>query len=361
CHKSTFADSWCQQAYRWNLDYVVDPAGNAIVYSYAKETNHYGRNLKPADETPYVRGGYLKTISYGMRKDQLFAKAPAQVDFTTSERCIPTDTFDCDPSKIGANPDKWWDVPWDLHCDSGQKCEDTHGTLSPTFWSRKRLTKVTTQILKPDASGYRPVDSWALTHDWGLADIERDLLLIGIQHTGHAADGTTVTLPQVTFTPVQLPNRLDRTGDDILRYVRYRVGTIQDETGGQIDIDYSNPESNCTLSDPPTPETNTTRCMPVIWTPPGKEDPITDWFHKYVVNSVMVSDRTGGSPEMVTRYQYLGGAAWHFDDDDGLTKPKNKTWSQWRGYGHVRTFTGDYTNPATQSDTFYLRGMDGDR
>ncbi|TDB99910.1 SpvB/TcaC N-terminal domain-containing protein, partial [Actinomadura bangladeshensis] len=119
CHKSTFADSWCQQAYRWNLDYVVDPAGNAIVYSYAKETNHYGRNLKPADETPYVRGGYLKTISYGMRKDQLFAKAPAQVDFTTSERCIPTDTFDCDPSKIGANPDKWWDVPWDLHCDSG--------------------------------------------------------------------------------------------------------------------------------------------------------------------------------------------------------------------------------------------------
>ncbi|TDC03206.1 RHS repeat domain-containing protein, partial [Actinomadura bangladeshensis] len=42
-------------------------------------------------------------------------------------------------------------------------------------------------------------------------------------------------------------------------------------------------------------------------------------------------------------------------------KPKNKTWSQWRGYGHVRTFTGDYTNPATQSDTFYLRGMDGDR
>ncbi|WP_207923819.1 RHS repeat-associated core domain-containing protein [Actinomadura bangladeshensis] len=205
------------------------------------------------------------------------------------------------------------------------------------------------------------MDSWALTHDWGLADIERDLLLIGIQHTGHAADGTTVTLPQVTFTPVQLPNRLDRTGDDILRYVRYRVGTIQDETGGQIDIDYSNPESNCTLSDPPTPETNTTRCMPVIWTPPGKEDPITDWFHKYVVNSVMVSDRTGGSPEMVTRYQYLGGAAWHFDDDDGLTKPKNKTWSQWRGYGHVRTFTGDYTNPATQSDTFYLRGMDGDR
>ncbi|CNE94708.1 Cell wall-associated polypeptide CWBP200 [Mycobacterium tuberculosis] len=359
CHKSAFADSWCQQAYRWNLDYVVDPAGNAIVYSYAKEANHYGRNLKAEDETPYVRGGYLKTISYGMRKDRLFDKAPAQVGFTTSERCIPDSAFDCDPSKIGDNPDKWWDVPWDLHCDSGQKCEDTHGTLSPTFWSRKRLTQVTTQILKPDGSGYRPVDSWALTHDWGTADIERDLLLMSIEHTGHAADGSHVTLPKVTFTPVQLPNRLDRTGDDILRYVRYRVGAIQDESGGQIDVDYSDPD--CSLSDLPAPETNTTRCMPVIWTPPGKEDPITDWFHKYVVNSVMVSDRTGGSPEMVTKYQYLGGAAWHYDDDDGLTKQKNKTWSQWRGYGQVRTFTGPYADPATRTDTFYLRGMDGDR
>ena len=35
-------------------------------------------------------------------------------------------------------------------------------------------------------------------------------------------------------------------------------------------------------------------------------------------------------------YDYLDGAAWHYDDDDGLTKEKYKTWSQWRGYGHVR-------------------------
>ncbi|MDL4819310.1 RHS repeat-associated core domain-containing protein [Actinomadura sp. OS1-43] len=361
CHKSTFADSWCQQAYRWNLDYVVDPAGNAIVYSYAKETNYYGRNLKAEDETPYTRGGYLKTISYGLRKDTLFAKAPAQVSFDTSERCIPDANFNCDPAKIGDKPDYWWDVPWDVHCDSGQECKDTHGTLAPTFWSRKRLTSVTTQILKPDGSGYRPVDSWALTHDWGLADIERDLLLTSIQHTGHAADGTTATLPKVTFANVQLPNRLDKIGDDILKYVRYRVGAIDDESGGQIDISYSKPETNCSQSDLPTPETNTSRCMPVIWQPAGKDDPITDWFHKYVVTSVMQSDRTGGSPEMVTKYEYLGGAAWHYDDDDGLTKEKNKTWSQWRGYGQVRTFTGPYANPATQSDAFYLRGMDGDR
>ncbi|MER7546494.1 RHS repeat-associated core domain-containing protein [Spirillospora sp. NPDC127506] len=361
CHKSTFAASWCQQAYRWNLDYVVDPSGNAINYTYGQEINHYGRNLKAEDETPYVRGGYLKTISYGLRKDALFAKPPAQVTFTTSERCIPDATFDCDPAKIGDNPDKWWDVPWDLHCDSGQECKDTHGTLSPTFWSRKRLTNVTTQILKPDGSGYRPVDSWSLDHEWKLADVERDLVLKEISHTGQAStDGSDpVTLPKVTFNHIQLPNRLDKTGDDILSYVRYRLGAIYDESGGQIDISYSDPD--CSLSDLPTPETNTTRCMPVIWTPPGREDPITDWFHKYVVTSVIQTDRTGLAPDMATRYEYLGGAAWHFDDDDGLTKEKEKTWSQWRGYGHVRTRTGDFDNPATQTDTYYMRGMDGDR
>ncbi|TDD89284.1 sugar-binding protein [Actinomadura darangshiensis] len=359
CHKSTFKESWCQQAYRWNLDYVVDSSGNAINYTYGQEINHYGRNLKAEDETSYVRGGYLKTISYGLRKDALFAKAPAQVTFTTSERCVPDTGFDCDPSKIGDKPDYWWDVPWDLHCDSGQECKDTHGSLAPTFWSRKRLTEVTTQILKSDGSGYRPVDSWSLTHKWGLADVERDLLLTDIQHTGHAADGGTTILPKVTFHPIQMDNRLDEVGDDILGYVRYRVGAIDDESGGRIDINYS--DSDCSLSDRPTPETNTTRCMPVIWTPPGREKPITDWFHKYVVTSVFQTDRTGLSPDMVTKYQYVGDAAWHFDDDNGLTKDKNKTWSQWRGYGHVRTFTGDQADPATQSDAYYLRGMDGDR
>ncbi|CNE28938.1 Cell wall-associated polypeptide CWBP200 [Mycobacterium tuberculosis] len=361
CHASSFASSWCQQAYRWNLDYVVDPSGNAINYTYGTETNHYGRNLKAEDETPYVRGGYLKTISYGLRKEALFAKSPAQVAFTTSERCIPDATFDCDPSKIGANPDKWWDVPWDLNCNSGQECKDTHGTLSPTFWSRKRLTKVTTQILKSDGSGYRPVDSWSLDHEWRTADVERDLVLKEISHTGYAStDGSDpVTLPKVTFNHIQLDNRLDKTGDDILAYVRYRLGAIYDESGGQIDISYSDPD--CSLSNLPAPETNTTRCMPVIWTPPGREDPITDWFHKYVVTSVIQTDRTGLAPDMATRYEYLGGAAWHFDDDDGLTKEKEKTWSQWRGYGHVRTLTGDFNNPATQADAYYLRGMDGDR
>ncbi|GGV19489.1 hypothetical protein GCM10010182_46340 [Actinomadura cremea] len=362
CHDSAgFSDSWCQQAYRWNLDYVVDKSGNAILYTYGTETNHYGRNLKPEDETAYVRGGYLKTISYGLRSDAVFAKAPAQVTFATSERCIRDASFDCAPSKIGDNPDRWWDVPWDLNCNSGQECKETHGTISPSFWSRLRLTEVTTQILKPDASGYQKVDSWSLDHEWKFADVERDLVLNKIQHTGHAStDGSNpVTLPKVSFNYVQKENRLDESGDDILAYIRYRLGAIYDEAGGQIEINYAAPD--CSRADLPTPESNATRCMPVIWTPPGREDPMTDWFHKYVVSSVTQVDRTGLSPHMTTRYEYVGGAAWHFDDDDGLVKEKDKTWSQWRGYGHVRTFTGDPADPATQTDTYYMRGMDGDR
>ncbi|MDX2548954.1 hypothetical protein PV331_45065, partial [Streptomyces sp. WI04-05B] len=90
CHASTFASSWCQQAWRWNLDYVVDTHSNAIAYYYDKETNNYGRALKAADDTPYDRGGTLDRIEYGLRSDTLYsAKALAKVDFTSKERCIP--------------------------------------------------------------------------------------------------------------------------------------------------------------------------------------------------------------------------------------------------------------------------------
>ncbi|MDX3099348.1 RHS repeat domain-containing protein [Nonomuraea angiospora] len=358
CHGASFASSWCDQAYQWNLDYVVDPLGNAITYFYSQETNRYGRNLKPADDTPYVRGGWLDRIEYGHRSDTLFtAKAPARVLFGVSERCLPADGFDCAPGKIGDSPTRWADVPWDLNCAAGTECKDDHGTVAPSFWSRKRLTKVSTQVLKADG-GYRDVDAWAVDHRWGDADIDRALLVKSIKHTGQAA-GQAVALPSVTFNHVQLPNRLDKIGDDIAPFVKYRVGAIYDESGGQIDVSYSG--TDCALDALPKPETNTRRCFPVKWTPAGYEDPITDWFHKYVVTRVVKADRTGGAPDMLTDYEYLGGAAWHFDDDDGLTKEKNKTWSQWRGYGHVRVRTGGWNDPRSQTDRLYLRGMDGDR
>ncbi|RKS68417.1 RHS repeat-associated protein [Actinomadura pelletieri DSM 43383] len=363
CHKASgFADSWCQQAWRWNLDMVVDPDDNAAIYLYDKEINHYGRNLKPADATPYTRGGYLKTIEYGLRGDNVFAGAPpARIMFDKAERCIPTDSFDCAPAKIKTNPEQWRDVPWDMNCDAGTRCEDGHGSTSPTFWSRYRLKKITTEYNRGSGWGYRPIDSWTLDHRWGAVTDERDLLLKEIQHTGKAGPTADddITLPKVTFTHVARANRVDQAGDGLPSYTRYRVDKIFDESGGELNITYSG--QDCARTSLPKPESNTRRCYPLKWHLPDRTEPLTDWFNTYVVTGVVQRDRTGRAPDTATRYEYLGGAAWHFDDDDGLTREKNKTWSQWRGYGQVRVTSGSPDNPSTRTDSFYLRGMDGDR
>ncbi|HEY2674114.1 MAG TPA: hypothetical protein VGJ07_27580, partial [Rugosimonospora sp.] len=70
CHGSSFADSSCDQAWRWNLDYVVDPHGNAASYLYTQETNYYRRGYQGTSAgtmASYVRGGYLREIDYGQR------------------------------------------------------------------------------------------------------------------------------------------------------------------------------------------------------------------------------------------------------------------------------------------------------
>jgi hypothetical protein len=89
CHADTFADSLCQQGWRWNLDYVVDAHDNALTYFYDKEENYYGRNLEAEDGTPYVRGGTLDRIQYGLKSSSLYTTKPlAKVIFTNSERCL---------------------------------------------------------------------------------------------------------------------------------------------------------------------------------------------------------------------------------------------------------------------------------
>ncbi|MEW2069301.1 RHS repeat-associated core domain-containing protein [Streptomyces sp. NPDC007346] len=356
CHKAAFADSWCQQGWRWNLDYVVDPHGNAVAYYYDKETNSYGRNLKAKDNTPYVRGGSLDRIEYGLKGDSAYgAKALAKVDFTTSERCLPDAGTTC--ASIDKDPFHWYDTPWDLNCATGKECDK--GRLSPVFFTRDRLTRVTTQVLKNDA--YTAVDSWKLEHRWGQADVDYQLLLDSVQHTGHTAT-PAITLPKTTFAYTQRANRLDRTGDGYAPFIKSRLSTVADEYGGQVDINYSEPV--CSWNALPTPEKNGTRCFPQFIGGDADAAPERQWFNKYVVTSTTQTDRTGGAPDAVTRYEYLGDAAWHYADDDGLTKEKHKTWSQWRGYGQVRKLTGGQGGASalrTQEDTYFLRGMHGDR
>ncbi|WP_197085227.1 RHS repeat-associated core domain-containing protein [Saccharothrix sp. ST-888] len=357
CNKADFASSWCQQGWRWNLDLVIDANGNDITYWYHPETNNYGRNLNPKDHTAYVRGGYLERIDYGQQQSDIYSttvKPMAQVNFTTAERCLETTAGRCDPSAIDTNRQYWYDTPWDQNCKDNAVCDTVY---SPAFFTRTRLTGVAVGTLQADGA-YRTTDTWNLTHKWGTADFDYQLLLNSVEHIG-GTGSEAVTLPKTTFAYTQLVNRLDRVGDGRAPFIKQRLSTVTDQLGGQIDVNYSAP--TCDWNNLLTPQTNTTRCFPQMYQASTKDPVTTEWFNKYVVNTVTATDRTGGAPDMVTRYTYLGDAAWHYDDDNGLTQEKLKTWSQWRGYAQTRVQTGGTGGMSTQADHFFLRGMDGDR
>ncbi|WP_460704741.1 RHS repeat-associated core domain-containing protein [Myceligenerans halotolerans] len=362
CHASTRAASVCDQAWRWNLDYAVDPAGNAISYYYTEDTNSYGSLGDPEDNVRYTRGGTLDRIDYGLDSSDVSGATPlGRVTFGYGERCIPGAVEGAQCDDINEQPNGWFDTPWDLNCSSTATCDN--GRTSASFWVRDRLTSITTRVHVDGA--FTPVDTWSLKHQWGTADTDYQLLLKSITRTGktgHATDADLsgdVALPPVEFGYEQLVNRLDETGDGQAPFVKARLATVVDETGGQVDVGYSDPA--CQASNLPAENTNTTRCFPQRRLPGAELDPVTDWFNKYVVTSTVTTDRTGGAPDSETRYEYLGGGAWHWDESTGLTPDEEKTWSDWRGYGHVRTTTGSVTEQVSQSESWFLRGMDGDR
>ncbi|MBP2706098.1 type IV secretion protein Rhs [Microbispora sp. RL4-1S] len=346
CHATAYADSSCTQGWRWRLDYVVDAQGNAMAYYYAKETNSYAKNLAKTATASYVRGGYLSRIEYGLRAGQAYAaQAPAKVVFGVSERCLSDcGTFDA------AHAANWPDAPFDQNCASGATCTN----IGPSFWTRKRLTSITTQVLSGTA--YKDIDSWALTQQFpGTGDnTSPGLWLAKIARTGKAV-GTAITLPAVTFYGTLMDNRVDADeGRPPLH--KYRITRISSESGADTLVTYSGPD--CTYSALPDQATNTKRCYPSFWTPDGYADPVKDWFHKYLVTQVAEDDTVAGSGSetKITSYEYLGGAAWKKDDSE-FTLDKQRTYNQFRGYATVRTKVG--ASARTQSDTLYFRGLGG--
>nr|MDT0657877.1 RHS repeat-associated core domain-containing protein [Micromonospora sp. DSM 115978] len=361
CNAGTFATSFCDQAWRWHLDYVVDVHGNTMSLWWAKETGHYSQNLGFANPKPYHRAGHLLKIDYGSdnRGGSEYGSAapyvkntPARVEFATADRCL---------SNCGTkNATTWPDTPWEMDCTA---TTNPCLTASPTFWSSKRLTTVTTRVWKAATSSYQNVDSWTLRHTFpDPGDTTRaGLWLAGITHRG--LNGTTVELPEVTFGGIQMNNRVDASGNDWAQAMNWwRINKIVTETGGEIFVTYSNRECVRNSNMPADADNNRLRCFPVQWTPLGHTEPITDWFHKYVVNEVRQIDHQGESPQQVTRYQYHNPsnlALWRYDDDS-IVPAKRKSWSQWRGYPTVITLVGDGADQ-TKTETLYFRGMSGDR
>ncbi len=351
CHKSSDEDAWCQQAWRWNLDYVVDVQGNALSHYYEAETNNYGRHFE-SEATPYDRGGHLKRTEYGLRDDDPHATAPARVTYSVSERCLPEDGFDCaEDERTEDNAEHWPDTPLDQECES-----DCAGQHSPTFWTTKKLDTITTQV--HDGDEYTTVDTWKLKHTFPEPGDGTDpaLWLDSITHTGHV--GGTEAYPSITFGGTPMPNRIDSTTDGLAPMNKWRVSAIYTETGGQVDVRYAEPE--CVEGDTPKPHENTKACFPVIRSHQPGADDITDWFAKYPVVALVEKDLVGGQPDVVTSYDYVGDGAWRYMDDDGFVEEDRRTWSQWRGYDRVIVRTGHENEVRTETEHLFYQGMDGD-
>ncbi|MFI1376104.1 RHS repeat domain-containing protein [Streptomyces longwoodensis] len=352
---STFADRALTQAWRWNLDYVEDTRGNAAAYWYVKESNYYRKNKSDTANASYTRGGYLDRIEYGLRNGALFTdKADAKVTFSYAERCTAADCS----SLTKDTADNWPDVPFDAICSSGDSDCDAAG---PAFFSRKRLTGIDTFSYNATSGAYDPVDSWDLAEQYldggDIGDSSDQVLtLTSVKRTAKA--GTAITMNPISFTYHLRPNRVDAT-DNILPLTRPRISTVTSETGAITTVTLSGAE--CVRSEVlgAAPDINTRSCFPQFWHINGAENASIDWFHKYRVLAVTVSDPTAANETVEHAYAY-SGAAWHYSDDP-FTPKDERTWADWRGYAQVTTWAGATDVTRSRTVSLYMQGMHGDQ
>src|SRR5216683_3320172 len=306
--------AYATQAWRWNLDYVVDTHSDAVTYFYQTETNYYAENDGTTVSAAYIQAGALSQISYGLRAGSVYGVTPGgEVTFS-------------------AYTNRGGDTPTDLSCVSGAAC----AVWSPTFWGRYQLYGITAWALK--GSALVKADSWGLAQSY-------------------AATGDASAPPPLWLVSLATRASAD-LGDGYTISDRIRVAQVTTETGGKIVVNYSSANSGACLSGSfPAADANTGLCYPDFWTPSGKAT-VQDWFNKYVVVSVSQVDTTGGGLAVVTGYAY-GGGAWHYDDDS-LTRSAQRTWDQWRGFRTVTATTGTSPDPVTLVADTYFQGMNGD-
>ncbi|MGX9889113.1 RHS repeat-associated core domain-containing protein [Streptomyces sp. NPDC002276] len=410
CYQAKFENSFCDQGWRFQLDYVVDTTGNAMTLWWEKEKNAYARNMKETGAVTYDRGGFLTHIDYGQRAgSSLLTDEPlGRIVFNAEERCFDDPALNVECSKANFDSKQsdrtrpWFDTPADLACATAGKCS----TYAPTFWSRKRLASVDacTQReqgvrlteYKSDADGNETgqrnacglegdsstttllskVDSWSLKQSfpWNLTGEYTALWLESITRTGYAVDGATARLNPVSFGHNQnaLPNRVRNDSSDTDEvFARLRIQDVVSEYGGRTHVDYKAPEGKClTGATRPAPDKNNQLCYPVHWHADGElADSRTSWFHKYVVDKITEFPRLADAQEIVTKYTYgtfpddYDGALWAKNQAE-FSRPKTRTWDDWRGYPVVTTVTGttdaSVGSAASKEVTRYFRGMSDD-
>lgn len=387
CHASTLSSSWCTQAWRWNLDRVVDLHGNQTAYFYSTSTNSYLR--MGTTTTSYIRAGRLSRVEYDARvtgpahSPQWSQDPRAKILFGYSTRCTDRATGDfltsssptC-PSLTAANASHYPDVPMDLVCSSS--CTQT----SPTFFSSTQLAAVTSYRLV--GSSFQTVDHLDMATKFpdNGDGTDPSLWLQKVRRIGQST-APNVTVPFVQFGMQGYNNRVDyNTSLGVAPLKKYRLAKITDELGAVTDITYGQPSGQTCPSNygpgpgntGPTWDLNTKACFPRYWKPDGSS---AGWaiFHKYVTLQVATTNTAPGGTEndstgsagRVTTYIYEGDAAWHHDDANPVADPSTTSWAEWRGYGEVvqaqgtdPTYRGAPTHYLTKTKTWFFRGMYGD-
>ncbi|MFD8077149.1 polymorphic toxin-type HINT domain-containing protein [Streptomyces sp. NPDC059718] len=394
CYKGStttdWTNSWCTQGWRWGLDYIEDVHGNAMSLWWKKDApNYYARNFNFKAPVPYDRDGWLDHIDYGQRNNSIFtAEAPARVGFKVAERCYTVDDVTCSDanfaSKDPRNYRPWFDTPADLRCEAGKKCWNA----GPSFWTRKRLDKITTSAQRLTTTTARQVvDEYQLKQSFAklLTGPNTALWLESVQRTGYARKGSTdasVKLNTVRFEPnaEDMPNRVKKVHPSRPGFSRLRIGRVVNEYGGETIVTYKPIEGDCLSGNLPVLDqqpgedratamarlqaqlkVNDRLCFPSFWNPdPEVED--VDWFHKYVVDTVEELPNIDGSFTTRTEYRYKN-PAWKLAEAE-FTKKSQRTYSQFAGVEQTTVLTGpvvedtpDTVGQRSKSVTRFFRGL----
>ncbi|WRZ92955.1 hypothetical protein OHB54_30245 [Streptomyces sp. NBC_01007] len=357
----------CTQAWRWNLDRVVDPNEVENAYFYDKDTNYYRSVVDTDKARQYDAASYLTRIEYGWASQIAGAKLPAKVELSHVGRCVERMSYDDPLGKeppacpaLSEKPGSYPDVPTDLICRGPDNGDDCAGkTYYPTFFTTDMLWDIKTYV-SDDGTTWDPAMQYQMKY--GLPDpsgaVGKTLWLDYVQRKGYG-DGNDLRLPVINFNGDWLDNQV---GKSTLSF--RRVTKIYGDLGSVTSVTYGQPDA-CDINSPPTESSNTQDCFWQKWSPEGDSTTHSGWFKKYLVTQVSVDPGVGkgagddGDPVQTTRYEYHGGAGWRFSNDP-LVSDSDETWSDWRGYPQVEVFTGTKSNAAS---TYYwlYRGLDGDR
>ncbi|WP_051366051.1 RHS repeat domain-containing protein [Hamadaea tsunoensis] len=357
----------CTQAWRWNLDRVIDANEVESAYKYNVETNNYYSTLGSDVERAYDRGGNLLEIDYGWATQITGSTFTDKITFNNVNRCLTrmaaTDPIrNTDPvcPTIASTPSDYPDVPTDLICAAGDSGKCASHADAPVFFTTQMLLEVSTWTLNQAGTDWDHVLNYTLRHSLvnPTGTVTRHLWLDYIQRKTYAG-GTSLYLPVINFDGSDIDNEV---GSGELNF--HRVTTVHTDLGGTISVTYGH-QNTCDATHLPTEANNTMDCFRQQWTPEGGSQQ-WGWFKKWLVKTVVIDPRVGyagshdGDPVQTYTYDYsVGKPGWRFPEDPTMRRD-DESWNEWRGYSQVIVTTG---SAAGKSSTHYwlYQGLDGDR